>query len=322
MDRIAVIGLGNIANRHRKNIRLLFPHVSIIAMSASGRIPTEQISNSDLVVSSIEHVVDAEVDFVIVASPATFHANHATTLLKANIPVLIEKPLTASDEDAGLILKKLIETNTFTAVAYCLRYLPSMQKVQKLLDAQAIGRLYNAYIEIGQYLPDWRPSKDYRESVSANEHLGGGALLELSHELDYAQKLLGPLSLEYAILRSSEELQLDVEDSADLVLKTKEGAIVNIHLDFLQKKAYRKCRFVGDQGVIEWDLIKNEVVLSGPTQTKVIYSEPDWDKNQMYLAMVQDFVAKIEQRPNHCVTVEEAIKTVVLVNQIKQYTKA
>ena len=321
MERIAVIGLGNIANRHRKNIRTLFPQASIIAMSASGRIPTEEISYCDVVVSSIQQVVEAKVDFAIVASPATFHAQHSITLIKANIPVLIEKPLTVSDAEADLILQNVNDSKTPVAVAYCLRYLPSMQQVKKIFDEQVIGQLYNAYIEVGQYLPDWRPDKYYRDSVSASKHLGGGALLELSHELDYAQKLLGTFHLEHAILRYSEELQLDVEDTADMLLSTPQGTIINIHLDFLQKKAYRKCRFVGDRGGIEWDLIKNEVVLSSSTQTKVIYSEPNWDKNQMYLAMVQDFVAKIEQRPNHCVTVEEAIKTVVLVNQVKQYTK-
>ena len=54
----------------------------------------------------------------------------------------------------------------------------------------------------------------------------------------------------------------------------------------------------------------------------MVYSEPDWDKNQMYLAMVQDFVAQIQQTENNCVTVSEAAQTVKLINQIKQYKYA
>ena len=72
-------------------------------------------------------------------------------------------------------------------------------------------------------------------------------------------------------------------------------------------------------GAIEWDLIKNEVQLIAAEQTQVVYSEPDWDKNQMYLAMVQDFVAQVQQMENNCVTVSEAAQTVKLINQIKQY---
>lgn len=318
-DAIAVIGLGNIANRHRKNLKLLFPRAKIIAMSASGRMPEEVVSDSDAIVSSIEDVIAEQVHFAIIASPATYHATHGIPLLKANIPILIEKPVTATDEDAQAILYTVRETHTPAAVAYCLRYLPSMQVIQNLLADKAIGTLYNAHVEIGQYLPDWRPSKDFRSSVSANQHLGGGALLELSHELDYVQKLLGSLTLEHAILRSTDELQLEVEEIADLIFMSEKNTVVSVHLDFLQKKAYRKCRFVGSRGVIEWDLIQNEVRIVSAEQTQIVYSQPNWDKNQMYLEMVKDFVAKIEHVDNQCVTVDQAMETVVLINQIKNY---
>ncbi|MGM7313881.1 hypothetical protein ACOI3P_29990, partial [Acinetobacter baumannii] len=59
------------------------------------------------------------------------------------------------------------EYQTPVAVGYCLRYLPSAQKVKQILQEGILGTLYNAFIEIGQYLPDWRPTKDYRETVSA-----------------------------------------------------------------------------------------------------------------------------------------------------------
>lgn len=319
IESVAVIGLGNIANRHRKNLRVLFPNVKILAMSASGREPAEKISDCDEVVLNLEQIIQSNVNFAIVASPATFHAKHAITLIKANIPVLIEKPITASNEDTVLLTDIVSKIKVPVAVAYCLRYLPSMKIVEQLLQERKIGQLYNSYIEIGQYLPDWRPTKDFRESVSANKKLGGGALLELSHELDYTQALLGPLSLEFAILRSSEELGLDVEDSADIILSTSENSIVNIHLDFLQRQAYRRCRFVGSQGCIEWDLIKNTVVLIEPQSEKIIYSEPLWDKNQMYLNMLNDFVCKINNEENQCITVDEAVETVNLVNNIKQF---
>lgn len=321
MDTIAVIGLGNIASRHRRNLRQLFPASKIIAMSASGRIPQESVNDCDKVVLSIEQIIEEKVNFAIVASPATYHAAHSIALIREKIPVLIEKPITANNEDAQLLIETVSISPVPVAIAYCLRYLPSMQIVKQLLKEQKIGQLYNAYIEIGQYLPDWRPTKDYRQSVSANEKLGGGALLELSHEFDYAQEILGPLSLEHAILRSSKELNLDVEDSADILLSTQHHAIVNIHLDFLQKKVHRKCRFVGSLGCLEWDLIKNEVVFIDEKNHSIIYSEPTWDKNQMYLEMVRDFVSKINNEYNQCINVASAAHTVFLVNQIKKFQK-
>ncbi|USD60249.1 Gfo/Idh/MocA family oxidoreductase [Vibrio sp. SCSIO 43140] len=317
MKTVAVIGLGNIATRHRRNLKHLFPETRLLAMSASGRVPGENVSDCDLVVSSIEEVIRQGAELVIIASPAPFHAQHAIPFLKAGIPTLIEKPVTACFEDSKKLIAIAEHTQTPVAVGYCLRYLPSSQVVKQLLESQSIGNLLNAQVEIGQYLPDWRPTKDYRETVSAKESLGGGALLELSHELDYTQWLLGNLEIQFAHLRSSTQLSLEVEDLVDTVAITDSGAVVSIHLDFLQRQAYRRCRFVGSQGTIEWDLIKNEVKQTLLTDTSVIYSEPDWDKNNMYLNMVLDFIAKTKGKQSNCVGLHQAAKTIELIETIK-----
>jgi len=318
MKKIAVIGLGNIATRHRHNLKLLFPKVELLVMSASGRIPTEDISDCDGIATSLDELIKAQVELAIVASPAPFHAQHSIPFIKAGIPTLIEKPVSTSVEDAEAINRAIDLHQTPVSIGYCLRYLPSAQKLKLLLEQGKIGTLYNAHIEIGQYLPDWRPSKNYRVSVSAQKRLGGGALLELSHELDYAQWLLGPLHVKYAVLRTSEELALDVEDMADIIALTDLGAVVTVHLDFLQRKAHRKCSFVGNEGRIDWDLILNELTLITATEKLVLYSEPKWDKNQMYLAMIEDFVQMIKTSKHTCIKFSEAIKTVSLIDEIKQ----
>ncbi|PKG37746.1 Gfo/Idh/MocA family protein [Psychromonas sp. Urea-02u-13] len=318
MNKVAVIGLGNIATRHRHNLKSLFPNVELLVMSASGRVPKENISDSDGIVTSVDALIEAGVELVIVASPAPFHAQHSIPLIEAGIPTLIEKPVTTTREDADAIQKVIDQYGTAVAVGYCLRYLPSAQKLKTLLDNNTIGTLFNAHIEIGQYLPDWRPNKDYRDCVSANRKLGGGALFELSHELDYAQWLLGPLDLQHAILRSSDELDLNVEDMADILTLTKSGAVTAIHLDFLQRKAHRKCSFIGSEGRIDWDLIQNQLTLTTATEILVLYSEPEWDKNQMYLTMVTDFIEMIKLKPHRCTEVTEATLTIDLIEQIKQ----
>lgn len=322
MRKVAVIGLGNIAARHRRNLKILFPESELYAMSASGRVPSEKIENCDYIVASIEELIEKNIDLAVVASPSPFHAQHSLPLIKRGIPTLIEKPVTTSIDDADSILRAIEQYKTPVAVGYCLRYLPSTQKLKELFEDQVIGDLYNAHVEIGQYLPDWRPTKNYRDSVSANRNLGGGALLELSHELDYAQWLLGPLKLQHAVLRSSRELGLDVEDMVDILATTNVNAVVTIHLDFLQRKGYRHCSFVGSKGRIEWDLIQNEIMLTREEGISVLYCDPIWDKNKMYLAMIEDFVQMIQGNTHSCVELSEAVKTVSLINEIKQQHQA
>lgn len=317
MNKVAVIGLGNIANRHRHNLKLLFPNSELLSMSASGRIPKEGVRNCTRIVESIEEVIEARVELVIVASPAPLHAQHSIPLIEAGIPTLIEKPVTTSIEDAKAIKRAIELHQTPVSIGYCLRYLPSVQKLKLFLEQGGIGTLYNAHIEVGQYLPDWRPNKNYRDSVSAQNILGGGALFELSHELDYAQWLLGPLYVKHSILRSSQELALDVEDIADIMAVTELDAVTTIHLDFLQRKSYRKCSFIGSEGRIDLDFMLNKLTFSTSTETSVLYSDPEWDKNQMYLAMLEDFFQMIEKNKHSCINFSEAIRTVSIIDEIK-----
>ena len=317
MKRVAVIGLGNIAIRHRQNLKILFPDAILFAMSASGRLPCEDISHCDSVVNCISELIEHKVELVIIASPATFHAEHAIPLIQAQIPTLIEKPVTAELHDVQLIQKAVKQNRTPVAIGYCLRYLPSAKILKQLLEENKAGKLYNAFIDIGQYLPDWRPSKDYRSSVSANAHLGGGALLELSHEFDYCQWLLGELNLEHAIVRTTAELGLSVEDIVDVTATNSAGCVVHVHLDFLQRKAHRVCSFIGSNGRLDWDLIKNKISFSSSNGVQIIYDEPTWDKNKMYLDIIKDFVSLIENKPNNCISLNEAGQTVKLIEQIK-----
>ena len=320
MECISVIGLGSIAKRHRKNLKEMFPAAKVLAMSASGRKLKNPVENADEVVTDTLSIISTKPDFVIVASPSTYHAEHALPLLEAGIPVLIEKPVTASSSDAEKL--SMIEFGSdlppIVAVGYCLRYLSSSIRIKELLNQKIIGSVYNVSTNIGQFLPQWRESKDYMNSVSAKKFLGGGALLELSHELDYLQWLLGDLNYNYAILRNSSELSLNVEEVADLLLTSDSGTLCYVHMDFLQKKAQRTNSFIGSKGRLDWDVLKNSITLYTEDKVEVIYEEPSWDKNQMYIEMVKDFVSSINGFENQCVSLSESSKTVALIETIKE----
>lgn len=318
MNAVAVIGLGNIATRHRQNIKKRNPQTQVWALSASRKKQTTAIENADRFIENIDSLLELRPDFVIVASPATFHAKHAIPLIKAGIPVLIEKPVSASLEEAQAILRCQQESNTPVAVGYCLRYLPLLRQLKILLDDNVIGDLFNINIAVGQYLPDWRPNKPYTQSVSAQKMLGGGALLELSHELDYAQWLFGELALKFVSLHKSKKLNLDVEDIVDITFLNKNSSICNIHLDFIQSPAQRYCNILGSNGRLDCNLITNKITYHYNDKMKVIYNDPDFDKNNIYLDMVTDFVKYIKGEHEHdLVLLPDAINTLTLIDGIK-----
>jgi predicted dehydrogenase len=317
MKKIAVIGLGSIGKRHIANIKTLYPDAKILGVSSSGTLSQAVIKYADELCSNIEAAINFKPDFAVVASPATYHLQHARLLIKENIPVLIEKPITVDQYEAKELFDLACQYHVSVSVAYCLRYLPAATVVKNMLEQQQIGSIYNISSHVGQYLPDWRQDKDYRDSVSASKKLGGGVLLELSHELDYLQWLTGDLEYQFALLRNTKELDLEVEEIADLFLTTPSGAVCTIHMDFLQKNTQRYCRFIGATGHIYWDLLKNQVSLFKNNQEKIVFNEPDWPKNNMYLLMLEAFAERVKRQDTDNISLMSAQRTAELIDTIK-----
>jgi len=317
-DVFCVMGLGNIAGRHRRNLKMMHPKGHVISISASGRIPESMPDDCDFFVESIDDAIKMNPRFAVIASPSPMHLDHSLQFLKANIPVLVEKPLTAEYED-GLKLAAAADTyGTPVAVAYCLRFMPSALKIKQLLQTNIIGTIFNINIIAGEFLPNWRASKDYKDSVSVSKHLGGGVLLELSHELDYARWLLGDLSVEFSSLNNSKTLNLEVEEVADILLTNAAGLRCYVHLDFLQSPAYRVATFIGEKGRLEWDLATNTVKLITISGEEMMYSDDDWERNQMYVDMLNQFDGYIHGKPlGALATIEDGVAVVGLVGKIK-----
>ena len=316
-----IIGLGSISLRHRKNLKLLCPNIHIIGLPSSGKIENKDTDLIDEVILSIDEI-KKKIDFAIIASPSTFHFKYLKILFSERIPCLIEKPLAHNLHDAEQIMDIYNKTNIPACVGYCLRYMPSAIKMKEILDQKVLGKIYNVFVNVGQYLPDWRPSKNYQNTVSAKKFLGGGALLELSHEIDYIQWLFGSLKVKYAKLRTSKELNLDVEDLGDIIFESnKENILCNLHLDFLQKKPQRTCSIIGEKGRIDWDLIKNTIKFHDKKNSEYLFFEKKWDNNNMYIDLLKNFINSIKYQNINIPDLKQSLKVMELIDDIKFLSK-
>lgn len=313
--RIVLVGLGSIGKRHLRNISAIWPSACLIIVSASER----QLSAAELAGCqqlSLEQAVLAKPDFALIASPANLHMQHAAVFRQAGIPVLIEKPVSHQLPLAEDFVNSS-DPDYLCSLGYCLRYLPSALVVRDLLSADKVGRIYSVHSSVGQHLSQWRRETDYHNSVSAKSELGGGVLLELSHEFDYLLWLFSTLRVGFCQL-SRTELGLDVEERADVVMTGLDGLVCYLHLDFVQQVPQRSCMIVGQNGRIEWDLLGNSVYVVSSTGRELIYHQPDWDKNQMYLLMLQDFVKAVDRKSKAPVPLDAGIEVLRLIEQAKQ----
>ena len=206
--------------------------------------------------------------------------------------MFIEKPLSNSLENVDQLLDVCRERALTLMVGYNFRFYKPFGIIHRALSEERIGRPLCLRAEVGQYLPDWRPGIDYRQSVSASRELGGGVVLELSHELDYVRWLLGEVKTVSAQLGQLGGLQMDVEDTAEILLEFDNGALGSIHMDMVQRAPVRTCRISGTEGTITWDWDGHRVRLfsANTSSWQDLCAEPNLDRNEMYVSELRHFL--------------------------------
>jgi predicted dehydrogenase len=294
-SRVLLVSLGSIGVRHLRNLRRLCPDTRIAVLRRPGADADEACAaGADEAVRSLQDALAFAPDASIVASPAPFHVQAAEALARAGVPLLIEKPLADELAPAAALVRLCRENSVTLAVGYNLRFLPSLRAVREEIAQGAIGEVFSVRAEVGQYLPDWRRGTDYRQGVTANAKLGGGVLLELSHEIDYLLWMFGMPARVTAVGGRSGQLAIDVEDIVELTMQYEHPwRLFSVHLDMLQRRPYRRCRMVGKQGSLEWDGLADTVHLDSLQEEvpRLLQGLTLTDKNDMYIDELRDFLA-------------------------------
>lgn len=313
-----VVGSGSIARRHINNLKKIFIPARVLCVSSTGRIPSpEEIGDDTIVCKSIEQALSEKPEFAIVASPAPFHVSQAALLLESDVPVLIEKPLSDSMSTFAAVGALLHKKRDKVEVAYNLRLMPSAKKFKSLLAEGLLGDIYSVVVDVGQYLPDWRPTSDYKKNVSSRKSLGGGVLLELSHELDYLGWFFGKFDTAFCTASNSGALEIDVEDRVDAILMNSNGLVANLHMDFLQRSPARTCKVIGQRGTLIWDVLHNSVTFKDGNGQKVVFNEPEYDRNTMYLEELVNFSNVAAGKVAPSVDIDQALNTLSLIDALK-----
>jgi len=274
-------------------VRTAMPHSKIMVLRHSA--VSKNAALADFTTSSFNDVQGFQPQFAVLANPASLHAEMARPILAMGCHLLIEKPLATNPTDGQAIFVAAQTKGCTVQVGYNLRYLPSLQFFRDQIHQGCVGRVLSVRCEVGQSLESWRPGVDYRQGVSARRVLGGGVLLELSHELDYLAWIFGQIDWVSAWFGRQSDLEIDVEDTAHLLLQFKSGEalppVASVSLDFTRHDTTRRCVAIGENGSLAWDATKGtvEVCLKGNAEWQVLYrSNPERDFS--YMAQWQGFI--------------------------------
>lgn len=290
--RALVAGLGSIGARHLRLLRESLPDAEILVLRHSECVET--LPHADGCTTSLEEACAFEPQVAIIASPAPFHLETADALADQGTHLLIEKPLAASTEGVDAFLKKCAKKNVLVQIGYNLRFLETLQEFRRVLKTGRIGKVQSVRCEIGQYLPGWRPGKDYRQTVSAQRKLGGGVLLELSHELDLLRWIFGEVDWISSWSGQLGALDIDVEDCAYLNLGFSSGVVGSLCMDFLRHDTTRCCTAIAEAGTLRWDAVAGDISLfSAETNEWQTLVEKKPGRDASYRDQIKLFLAAI-----------------------------
>jgi predicted dehydrogenase len=260
--KVLVVGSGSIGARHIRNLINL--GVTNIAVCDSNQDQLTKVQDTYKIkeaYTDFSGALKQGADAVVVCTPTATHVSVAVEAAKKSCHVFIEKPLSDTMELVDELIEKMSENKKVLMIGFNFRFHPCMQKIKSLLLEGKIGKVI---------------------------------ILDAIHELDYIRWFMGEVSEVFCYADKLSNLEMDTEDTAEMLLRFNSKAIGNIHMDYVQRTYNRQCEIIGDQGTITWNFNDNIVRLyravTGQWQLFNINDGKKLDFNETYLEEMACFL--------------------------------
>ena len=239
---------------------------------------------------------------VLLATPPHTHLRLAERLLEAGLPVLCEKPLAPTLEEARTMLDLSREKGLPLHMASKYRFAPDTKRAVEILASGVLGEPLGALVYFSGPFPvegTWR----------ADRALSGGGVTadNLPHAADLARLLLGPVKAAWASALPKVQ-EIAVEDSAWVHLRHQEGRETAAFLSWSLASPHPWfCQVEGSEGTL----------LLGWRESRYhVKDAPDWvvfgegfQRDRALAAMAGAFARAVRGDEPYPMTPEEVLDT-------------
>ena len=297
--KVLISGYGSMGRKHASILSRLVEKKNITIL-------TNQKLSSFRTIKKIKSLNKINPSYIVISNPTSDHINKIKYIEQncKNKLVLVEKPLFSKFN------KIIIKKNKYF-VGYNLRFNSIINFLKKKLKSK---KIFNVNVFCGSYLPKWRNNIDYKQSSSAKKHLGGGVLLDLSHELDYIQWLFGKIKIEYCKSKKLSNLDIETDDFLNLAGKTNKGVSIQLTLNYFTNIPTRKILIDGKNISLHADLINKNVICYEKNKKKIYTfknSKRDNEYRDQHIAVLK------KKFSDKLCTLREGKQLVYLINKIR-----
>lgn len=241
MIGVAVIGYGywgpNMARGFAETdgcrLAMIADQSSDALARAARRHPT-----AELTTDWREVLTNPKVDAVVIATPVNSHFEIARAALQAGRHVLIEKPMTASGEQARTLVDMAANRRLTLMVDHTFIYSSAVEKMKELIDADALGQIYyydSTRINLGIFQRD----------VNVIWDLAVHDLAILHYILDSPPTAISATGVAH--------VPGTPENMAQVNLYLESGAVAHLNVNWLAPLKIRRVLVGGARKMIVWD---------------------------------------------------------------------
>lgn len=336
--KFLIAGLGSIGRRHFRNLIALGEKDIVLLRTRKSTLPDDELAGypveTDLKKALKKHTPDA----VIVSNPTSMHLDVAIPAAEAGCAILLEKPISHSMKKLDVLQAAVKAGGAKVLVAFQFRFHPGLVRAKQLISSGEIGRVISAHVHFGEYLPAWHPWEDYRKSYAARADMGGGVVLTQCHSLDYLPWLVGSgVESAWGLTAKLSDLEVDVEDTAEIGLRFAGGALGSIHLDFNQQPPSHYFDVIGTKGSIRWNLSDGathiyraspesletstgmNIKAGGEWETYPLFD--GWERNVMFMEQTKHFISLVKGDVDPACTLEDGIQAMKLIAAVHKSQK-
>jgi predicted dehydrogenase len=216
-----IIGLGNIAHKFAEDLAVL-ENTELVAVASRSKEKANKFAQQFNVLNAYDSYLalakDANVDAVYVATPHSFHKEHAILCLKKKKAVLCEKPFAMNLQEVNEMIIASKQNKTLLMEALWTRFLPSYKYVLNIIKNNSLGKLIQLEADFG-----FKPIYDLDSRLFKKE-VGGGSLLDIGIYPVFAA--LSSLGIPKRIDAKATFFENGVDSSCNMVFHYKKAKAV------------------------------------------------------------------------------------------------
>jgi len=220
--KVGLIGVGSIGARHIKAMDEVDDiHLATIADPSpmAAKIATERGITAYGDAESMLELEAGGIDAVIIATPTERHHQDVMTALRHRMTVLVEKPITATIDEAEEITRYARAQGCEVLVGHQRRYYPCAAKAREIIESGRIGKLMAVTGQWTVRKDDPYYAEEWRRQVAA-----GPILTNLIHEIDLLRYVCGDITAISAEITRHDQ-QFAKEDAVAISMKFANDAV-------------------------------------------------------------------------------------------------